>query len=124
MPMTNPATSVDEESLSPHYLSLLIVDDESTIRNACKEVAEEMGFKVFLADNASAARRHLEIHSIEVVLLDIKLPGPDGLELLLKIKEQQPETEVIMITGHATVDSVLTAMKSGAYDYLRKPFTL
>src|SRR5579864_292285 len=109
---------------APHYLSLLVVDDERWIRDSCKEIAEEMGFKVFIADSASSATRQLESHSIDVVLLDIKLPGHDGLGLLLKIKEQQPETEVIMITGHATVDSVLTAMKSGAYDYLRKPFNL
>ena len=109
---------------SSHYLSLLIVDDERWIRDSCKEVAEEMGFKVFMADTALAAGRQLETHSIDVVLLDIKLPGHDGLELLLKIKQAQPETEVIIITGHATVDSVLMAMKSGAYDYLRKPFNL
>ena len=112
----------DGAYIASHYLSLLIVDDERWIRDSCKEVAENMGFKVHTAENAVAAGRLLETSSIDVVLLDIKLPGPDGLELLLKIKQQQPETEVIMITGHATVDSVLTAMKSGAYDYLRKPF--
>src|SRR5258708_35823013 len=83
-----------------------------------------MGFKVHTADNAVAAARPLETQTIDVVLLDIKLPGPDGLDLLLEIKQQQPETEVIMITGHATVESVLTAMKSAAYDYLRKPFNI
>jgi two-component system response regulator HydG len=115
----------ENESCAPsHYLSLLIVDDEHVIRDSCKEVAQEMRFKVFTAENAVAAVRHLESHPIDVVLLDIKLPGPDGLELLMKIKQQQPETEVIMITGHATVDSVLAAMKSGAYDYLRKPFNI
>ena len=107
-----------------HHLSLLIVDDESCIRDLCKEVAEEMHFKVFTAENAVAAARQLEANSIDVVLLDIQLPGPDGLKLLMKIKQQQPETEVIMITAHATVDSVRAAMKSGAYDYLRKPFSL
>ncbi len=114
----------DGSYLPAHYLSLLIVDDERWIRESCKEVAEKMGFKVHTADNAVAAARHLEAQTIDVVLLDIKLPGPDGLDLLLKIKQQQPETEVIMITGHATVESVLTAMKSGAYDYLRKPFNI
>src|SRR5579859_3695469 len=114
----------DETCVLSHYLSLLIVDDEHWIRDSCKEVAENMRFKVFTAENAVAAARLLETHSIDVVLLDMKLPGPDGLELLMKIKEQQPETEVVMITGHATVDSVLAAMKSGAYDYLRKPFNI
>src|SRR5437016_7816793 len=115
----------ENESCSPsHYLSLLIVDDEHAIRDSCKEVAEDMRFKVFTAESAVAAVRQLEHHPIDVVLLDIKLPGPDGLELLMKIKQQQPETEVIMITGHATVDSVRAAMKSGAYDYLCKPFDI
>jgi DNA-binding NtrC family response regulator len=124
--MSTHTSGVSQEGArqSSHYLSLLVVDDERWIRESCKEVAEEMGFKVFCADSAGAAARQLESHSIDVVILDIKLPGHDGLGLLLKIKQQQPETEVIMITGHATVDSVLTAMKSGAYDYLRKPFNL
>lgn len=122
--MSTPGIAHGAATRSSHYLSLLVVDDERWIRESCKETAEEMGFKVFCADNASAATRQLESHSIDVVLLDIKLPGHDGLGLLLKIKQQQPETEVIMITGHATVDSVLTAMKSGAYDYLRKPFNM
>jgi two-component system response regulator HydG len=124
MAISTQVLSEDGAYIPSHYLSLLIVDDERWIRDSCKEVAEAMGFKVFTADNAVAAARQLETHSIDVVLLDIKLPGPDGLELLLKIKQQQPETEVIMITGHATVDSVLAAMKSGAYDYLRKPFNI
>ena len=114
----------NESCASSHYLSLLIVDDEHVIRDSCKEVAEDMRFKVFTAESAVAAVRQLEHHPIDVVLLDIKLPGPDGLELLMKIKQQQPETEVIMITGHATVDSVRAAMKSGAYDYLCKPFDI
>ena len=124
--MSSLARALPEDGafLPAHYLSLLIVDDERWIRESCKEVAENMGFRVYTADSVVAAAKHLESHTIDVVLLDIKLPGPDGLELLLKIKQQQPETEVIMITGHATVDSVLTAMKSGAYDYLRKPFNI
>ena len=107
-----------------HYLSLLIVDDERCIRESCKDVAENMRFKVFTAENAAEAARQMETNSIDVVLLDIKLPGPDGLELLMKIKQQQPETVVIMITGHATVDSILEAMESGAYHFLRKPFDI
>ncbi|HEY6253377.1 MAG TPA: sigma-54 dependent transcriptional regulator [Candidatus Angelobacter sp.] len=124
MSTSTPETPQEGTPQSSHYLSLLVVDDERWIRDSCKEIAEEMGFKVFCADSAGAAARQMESHSIDVVLLDIKMPGSDGLGLLLKIKQQQPETEVIMITGHATVDSVLTAMKSGAYDYLRKPFNL
>ena len=111
-------------SAASHYLSLLIVDDERWVRDCCKEVADNMGFKVHTADNAITAGRVMETQTIDLVLLDIKLPGPDGLELLLKIKQQQPETEVVMMTGHASVDSVLAAMKSGAYDYLRKPFNM
>src|SRR5579871_364097 len=123
--MATPQVAPEEGTYAPsHYLSLLIVDDERWIRDSCKEVAEGMGFKVHTADSAIGAARLLESQPVDVVLLDIKLPGPDGLELLLKIKQQQPETEVVMITGHATVDSVLAAMRSGAYDYLRKPFNI
>jgi two-component system response regulator HydG len=123
--MSTVSPDISEESYLPsHYLSLLIVDDDHGVRDSCKDVAQNMGFKVYTAENAVVANRQLELHSIDVVLLDIKLPGPDGLELLLKIKQRHPGTEVIMITGHATVDSVLAAMKTGAYDYLRKPFDI
>lgn len=123
--MSTVTPEISEDSYpTAHYLSLLVVDDERWICDSCKEVAEGMGFKVYTAENGSAAIQQLQLHSIDVVVLDIKLPGPDGLELLLKIKQQHPHTEVIMITGHATVDSVLTAVKSGAYDYLRKPFDI
>src|SRR5436305_8133903 len=90
-------------STAAHYLSLLIVDDERWVRDCCKEVAENMGFRVHSADNAMAAVRVLETQTIDLVLLDIKLPGPDGLESILKVKRQQPETEVIMMTAHASV---------------------
>lgn len=120
--MSTPIDFIQESPLPIHYLSLLIVDDERVIREACKEVAESVGFKVYTAENAAAAAQQLDHHTIDVVVLDIKLPGVDGLELLLKIKQQHPQIEVIMISGHPTVDSVLAAMKSGAYDYLCKPF--
>jgi two-component system response regulator HydG len=113
----------DGAYIPPHYLSLLIVDEQLAVREMCKDVAEGMGFRVFTADNAVSAARQLETSSIDVVFMDVRLPGPEGLELLLQIKQQQPEVEVIMITGHPTVDSVLAAMKSGAYDYLCKPFS-
>ncbi len=115
--------SEDGAYIPAHYLSLLIVDSELTVRETCREVAEALGFRVYTAENAVTAGRQLETSSIDVVLLDVKLPSSEGLELLLKIKQQQPEVEVIMITGHPTVDSVLSAMKSGAYDYLCKPFS-
>ena len=111
----------DGDFVPSQCLTLLVVDDERWIRESCKEVAQNMGFKVFTAENGASASRLLESHSIDTVLMDIKLPGPDALELLLKIKQQQPETEVFMMTGHTSSDSVKGAVKSGVYDYLHKP---
>jgi DNA-binding NtrC family response regulator len=111
-----------EAPVGVSYLSLLVVDDERAICDICAEVGESMGFRVYSAENGTTAVEQLERHTIDVIILDIKLPGMDGLELLLRIKQHHPDTEVIMITGHPSVDSVLAAMKNGAYDYLRKPF--
>src|SRR5258708_32515591 len=93
----------DEPCILSHYLSLLIGDDEPWVRDSRKEVAENMRFKVFTAENAVAAARLLESHSIDVVLRDIKLPGPDGLEMLMKTKQQHHETDGNMIASHVTV---------------------
>jgi len=105
-----------------HYLSLLIVASERGMRDCCQEVAERMKFQVRAADNASTALRMMESCPAELILLDSWLAGRDGVELLVQLKRQYPETEVVIVNGQPTVDSVLSAMKSGAYDCLRKPF--
>ncbi|MDP9263770.1 MAG: response regulator, partial [Acidobacteriota bacterium] len=102
-------------------LRLLVVDDERTIRNACREVAESLGFRAYTAENAEAAYKVLEEQSVDVVVLDLKLPGASGLEVLREVKQRRPEAAVIVITGYATVQSAVDAMKLGAYDYVTKP---
>lgn len=103
-------------------LFLLIVDSERPTRDLCREVASQMGFKVYAAENTRAALRQMEIQPVDVVLLDARQSTQDGLDLLARFRETHPQTEVIMLSGHATVDSVVTAMKSGACDFIRKPF--
>jgi DNA-binding NtrC family response regulator len=107
-----------------NFLNLMIVDDERAIRDVCREVAQSLGFNAFVADSAEHAYRHLESHGIDVVMLDLKLPGAGGLEALRQIKERRPEAEVIVITGYGTVHSAVQAMKNGAYDYMTKPFSI
>jgi len=110
--------------LPAHYLSLLIIASERGTRESCKEIAEDMRFRVRLADNAVAALRMMESRAVDLVLLDSRLAGRDGVEFLVRIKQDHPETEVVVLTSNPTVDSVLMAMKSGAYDCLRKPFLM
>jgi len=103
-------------------LFLLIVDGDRSVRDLCKDVAGSMGFKVYAADSPRAALRQMELQPVDVVLLDVRQSTQDGLDLLAKFKETHPQTELIMLSGQATVDSVVTAMKSGACDFIRKPF--
>jgi DNA-binding NtrC family response regulator len=107
-----------------NYLNLAIVDDERAIRDVCREVAQSLGFHAVVAESAEHAYRALESQAIDVVLLDLKLPGAGGLEALHQIKALRPDVEVIVITGHATVQSAVQAMKCGAYDYMTKPFSM
>lgn len=105
-------------------LNLLIVDDERAVREACREVARTMGFNTLVAESAEHAFRLLESHAIDVVLLDLKLPGVGGMEALNRIKQQRHDAEVIVVTGCGTVQSAVQAMKNGAYDYVTKPFSM
>ncbi len=124
MPTVVPVVSREEAYLAPRHLSLLIADEESWARDLCKEVAGKMGFsKVFTAESADAALQLTGSQPIDVVLLDVELQGQDGLDLLQKIKQQNPRTEIVMV-GRTTGDSIPAATKSGAYDYLRKPFKM
>ena len=107
-----------------NFLNLLIVDDERAIREACREVAQSLGFNSFVADSAEHAYRILESQNIDAVFLDLKLPGGGGLEALRQIKLHRPDAAVVVITGYGTVQSAVHAMKNGAYDYATKPFSM
>ena len=113
-----------DEVLQPDRLNVLIVDDERSVREGCREVVEALGFNTFTAENAAVAYRHLDSQEMDIVLLDMKLPGASGLEVLHEIKHRKPEAQVIIFTAYATVHSAVQAMKQGASDYITKPFSL
>lgn len=121
---TIPSIAAGPRQAEANLLNLLIVDDERSIRDGCREVAQSLGFTTYVAENAEHAFRVIETASIDVLLLDLRLPGPGGLEILRDVKRRRPETVVVVITGYATVQSAVQAMKHGAYDYVTKPFNL
>ena len=105
-------------------LRILVVDDDSPVRNACSEIASSLGFATQSADSVATARLALAHNSIDILLLDLKLPGGGGLSLLEDIRAQHPQTIVIIMTAYATVNSAVESMRIGAGDFLTKPFTL
>ena len=116
------ARSTDADRLPP--LRVLVVDDDTPVRNACSEIATSLGFATQSADSVSTARLALAHSSIDILLLDLKLPGGGGLSLLEDIHAHHPQTIVIVMTAFATVNSAVESMRTGAGDYLTKPFTL
>jgi DNA-binding NtrC family response regulator len=102
-------------------IHVLIVDDESRLVEAFREQLTEEKMEVCTASRAGEALAVLRKESVDVVVLDIKLPDMDGVELLMKIKQAEPTLEVIMLTGFASVPTAIRSMKLGAYDYLTKP---
>jgi two-component system nitrogen regulation response regulator NtrX len=104
--------------------SILIVDDEPGIRQSLKGALEDEGYKASTAESAEACLELLQKRPFDVVLLDIWLPGMDGLEALEKIKQSEDAPEVIMISGHGTIETAVRATKLGAFDFLEKPLSL
>src|SRR5271169_6515479 len=104
--------------------NILIVDDEPTIRQSLKGVLEDEGFKATTAESGEASLEIISKHAFDVVLLDVWLPGIDGLETLEKIREKENAPEVIMISGHGTIETAVRATKLGAYDFLEKPLSI
>jgi len=102
---------------------VLIVDDEESICQALRGILTDEGFEVITALNASEAFKKIEEDSPDLILLDIWLPDIDGLEVLQKIKKQNPHIPVIMISGHGNVETAVKAMKLGAYDFIEKPLS-
>ncbi len=105
-------------------LHVLVVDDDAAVRKACVAIAEGMGCSVMGAEGVARGRAILKHQKIDVLLLDLKLPDGEGLELLEQVKALYPQTAVVVMTAFATVASAVEAMRIGARDYLTKPFAL
>jgi len=103
---------------------ILFVDDDRAILEIVREYLAESGYHVDVVDNGLKALERIKEKPYHIVFTDIKMPDIDGLELLSAIKEHRPETEVIIVTGHGSMESAIQAMKYGSYDYLQKPFKL
>jgi len=103
---------------------VLVVDDEQEFRELTVKRLEKRGLKVEGAESGQRALEILEHSRTDVVLLDVKMPGMDGIETLRQIRILKPLVEVVLLTGHASVDSGIEGMKLGAFDYLMKPIEL
>jgi DNA-binding NtrC family response regulator len=103
---------------------VLVVDDEQEFRELTVKRLEKRGLKVEGAESGQRALEILEHSRTDVVLLDVKMPGMDGIETLRQIRILRPLVEVVLLTGHASVDSGFEGMKLGAFDYLMKPIEL
>ena len=102
-------------------IKVLLVDDEEQFVDVLAQRLEGRGFQVNTAFNGDDAIAFVEEHDVDVVILDVLMPGRNGIETLQELKRVRPITEVIMLTGHATVETAIQGMKLGAYDYLMKP---
>ena len=101
---------------------ILVVDDEEAMRESLNDWLKEDGYEVGLAAGGQEAIDMVRDEPWEIILLDLKMPGMDGLETLKHLKEVRPDAEILMMTAYATVDTAVQAMKEGAFDYLVKPF--
>ena len=103
---------------------VLVVDDEESVVQSIEGVLEDEGFRVAKARSGEEAIRVFQQEEPDVTLLDIWLPGMDGIEVLKRFKWMAPECQVIMISGHATISTAMTAVKLGAFDFIEKPLSL
>ena len=104
--------------------SVLLVDDEEQFLDALSQRLESRGLRVDTVTSGEDAVAQVEDHNFDAIIVDLAMPGIDGIETLKRIKEKRPDLEIIMLTGHATVKSGIEAMKLGADDFLEKPVEL
>jgi DNA-binding NtrC family response regulator len=108
--------------MRPNDIHILIIDDEEAIRDSCSIVLKKEGYEVTTTEDGLNGLKVFEQGEFHAVLLDLKLPGLDGKEVLSKIKKRTPEIPVVIITGFASIESAVDTIKRGAFDYLAKPF--
>lgn len=102
---------------------ILVIDDEDIVRLSCSRTLVPEGYELKMAKNGPEGLQMLEEDTFDLVLTDLKMPNMDGIEVLAKIKEKWPATDVVIVTGYQTVETAVKAIKLGAFDYIEKPFT-
>jgi len=102
---------------------ILVIDDEEIIRRRMKNLLTLDGYETFVAENGEVGLEIIKKENPDIALVDLKMPGMDGLEVLAEAKKFSPQTEVIVITGHGGIDTAIEAMKRGAFDYITKPLS-
>jgi PAS domain S-box-containing protein len=109
----------------PDQVQILVIDDEQIMRDGCQRILSKDGWSVLTAENGKKGLEEIQAQpeSIDVILLDLMMPGMSGMEVLDQVRAIDPNLLVIVITGYATVESAVEAMKKGAYDFIPKPFT-
>ena len=107
----------------PQKATILVIDDEEAIRDSCSQVLSKDGYATETAENGQIGLRKIREVKPDLVLIDLKMPGMSGMELLEEIGRIDPDIVSIVITGYATIESAVEAMKLNAYDFLPKPFT-
>ncbi|MFI5008258.1 MAG: sigma-54-dependent transcriptional regulator, partial [Solirubrobacterales bacterium] len=103
-------------------LRLLVVDDETIVRDSLGAWFRQEGHQVATAESAKEALRLCAERGFDIALVDIRMPGLDGLELQARLAAADPELTIVLMTAYASVDTAVRAMKAGAYDYIVKPF--
>ena len=104
-------------------LEVLVIDDESVICDACEMVLSEKGHTVTKSTNGTDGLRAIRQQAYDIVLLDMKLPDMDGMQILKTVLEEKPGLCIIVMTGYSSISNAVEAIKQGASDYLAKPFT-
>ena len=102
---------------------ILVIDDEEVIREGCKKILYKNGYEVDIAKDGNIGLKKVKEKSFDIVLLDLKMPGLSGMDFLKGVRKIDPDIVNVIITGYATIESAVDAMKLGAYDYIPKPFS-
>jgi DNA-binding response OmpR family regulator len=103
--------------------NVLVVDDEKTVCNSCRKILTQAGYRVEVASSGQEAIDKIRGNGFDVVITDWKMPKMDGLEVTRRVKQEKPEMTVIVITGYPSVENTVEAIRSGASDFVTKPFT-
>jgi DNA-binding NtrC family response regulator len=104
-------------------LKILVIDDELVICSGCRMILSDLGHTVDICNTCKEGLDAIRRENYHLVLLDLKLPDADGMEILKTVRAEKSETYIIVMTGYATIKNAVSAMKLGAFDYLPKPFT-